>query len=268
MRILLAILLATPVTLTAQTHGWIKSRTGSQPIAYVNIGVIGKNVGTTSDEQGAFSISIDKQYENDSLRISCIGYEALSMPVSKFREYNGKSIFLIEKSYSLNELVVVPREYKERTLGITTTSKAIQAGFTENKLGYELGLMFHVKKTAVLQKLHLNIAYCDFDSVFYRVNVYQVTENNIFENILKQPIYFSFSKNGIKDHIDIDLNTENIMVEGKFLVTVEHVKNLGKGSLRFCTALRKRTYYRKTSQGNWEWAPIGISMSVDAKVEK
>lgn len=65
----------------------------------------------------------------------------------------------------------------------------------------------------------------------------------------------------------MNLHKHNIQVSGDFLVTLEHVKNLGKGGLYFCAQLG-RSWYRKTSQGDWGSAPIGVSISVEALVEE
>jgi len=75
-------------------------------------------------------------------------------------------------------------------------------------------------------------------------------------------------KESVKKGISIDLQSKNIVVEGDFLITLEHVRNLGNGYLYFCAGLTNKTYYRKTSQGKWETVPIGISVSVIADVEK
>ena len=72
----------------------------------------------------------------------------------------------------------------------------------------------------------------------------------------------------VKDELQIDLQSKNIVVDGNFLVTLEHIKDLGKGYLHFCAGLADKTYYRKTSQGKWDTVPVGISLSVIADVEK
>ncbi len=89
-----------------------------------------------------------------------------------------------------------------------------------------------------------------------------------FENILKEPIYIKIPKESIKDGIRINLRSKNILVDGDFLITMEHIKNLGEGHLHFCARFAKKTHYRKTSQGKWETAPVGISISILADVEK
>lgn len=71
-----------------------------------------------------------------------------------------------------------------------------------------------------------------------------------------------------KDEIQIDLQDKNIIVEGDFLITLEHIKNLGEGHLLFSAGFKAKTYYRKTSHGKWDTAPVGISISVIADVEQ
>ena len=100
------------------------------------------------------------------------------------------------------------------------------------------------------------------------MNIYKVNKKLDFGNILTKPIYIKRSKESVRDEISIDLQSENILVKGDFLITLEHVKDLGEGFLHFCAGLTHKTYYRKTSQGVWQTAPVGISISVIADVEK
>lgn len=77
------------------------------------------------------------------------------------------------------------------------------------------------------------------------------------------------SKEQIKDVIQIDLQSQNIVAEGNFLVTLEIVKKLmNKGELYLCAKLFSKTYYRATSQGDWKTVAAGISISVVADVEE
>jgi len=247
--------------------GIVLNETRKAPAEYVNIGIVGKNIGTVADENGKFNLLIESQYQNDSLLFSCIGYEPYSVKISDIKQ--DCIINLKEKSYLLEGIVVRPRAFKERVLGITSNSKFMIMGFQNNKLGYECGLLMKVKKAAVIKKVNVNIATCNYDSIFYRLNIYEVNGKNDFENILREPIYVSASKEEIlKDGLQIDLEAENIIVNGDFVVTLEHIRDLGNAGIWFCTSMKQKTYFRKTSQGSWETAPVGISMSVVADVEK
>jgi len=238
------------------------------PIEFVNIGIIGKNIGTTSDMKGNYKIVIDSLFDNDTLLFSCIGYLPHKMKVEDFKKLTNRDVQLKKKTYELDEIVINPKKFKQQILGIKSKSKRMQAGFKDNKLGYELGLLLKVKKSAFLEKVDISIAVCTYDSIFYRLNVYRVRDKMKFENVLQKPIYISLPKEKVKELISINLKPYNIVVEGDFLITLEHVKDLGEGNLFFSVGLSKKTYYRKTSQGIWEKVPIGIGISVTAQVEK
>jgi hypothetical protein len=64
------------------------------------------------------------------------------------------------------------------------------------------------------------------------------------------------------------LRSKDILTNGDFLITLEHIKDLGEGHLLFCAGLGTKTYFKKTSQGKWEAVPVGVSISVVADVEK
>jgi len=248
--------------------GIVVDSKSKQPIEFVNIGIVGENVGTVTDLNGSFHFLVDSKYDNDTILFSTIGYSPLLVKVSDLRKNIDRKILLNEKVYEIAEVVIKPKIFKERTLGVTTKFKRIAAGFKDNILGYECGILMKNKKTAFLKTVNINISYCSYDTIFYRLNVYKAHGELDFENILREPIYFKMPKELAKDGIQIDLQSKNIVVEGNFLITLEHVKNLGEGSLNFCAGLTSKTYYRKTSQGKWQTAQVGVSISVVADVEK
>ncbi len=248
--------------------GVIFNKSSKKPIEYVNVGIIGKGVGTVSSTDGKFSLFIDSMFDNDTIRVSCIGYKPFSMRVREFKELKNHNIYLEERVYELADVVVRPRKFKQKVLGNTTKSRMVQAGFKENQLGYECGVMIKVRKSAKLEKININIALCTYDTIFYRLNVYEVKGKRVIENILKNPLYLSFAKEDVKETITIDLKPYEVWVDGDFIVTLEHVKDLGIGYLYFCAGVSGKTHYRKTSQGQWETIPIGIGISVIANVEQ
>lgn len=238
------------------------------PIEYVNIGIAGKNIGTVSNVNGKYNLLIDSQFDNDTLLFSCIGYLPFSIKIADLKKVDHKNVFLEEKVYEINEIIIRPKIFKQKILGVTTNSKRIQAGFKDNLLGYECGILMKVKKSAVIKSVNISVCECSYDTIFFRLNIYKVHGKINFENILSNPIYINLPKDKVKDKIVIDIQSQHIGVDGDFLVTLENVKDLGKGKLFFCAGLMDKTYYRKTSQGEWLTLPIGISLSIDAEVEK
>jgi hypothetical protein len=248
--------------------GQVISKTSGKPVEYVNIGIPGKNIGTVSDNRGFYNFQPEGVDGESVVRLSCIGYQTLDISFNKFITL--EKVELTEIAYPLSEAVILPSTFVKKVLGVKTTSTAAQAGFTDNSLGYEMGIIMPVKKRAKINSIRLNIARNTYDTVFYRVNIYEVKNlrKHEFVNVLKEPIYLTVLKNQVKKTIIFDVSQKQIIVSGKFLVTLEHVKNLGTGGLYFCSQIGTPTWYRKTSQGYWDSAPIGVSISVEALVEK
>jgi hypothetical protein len=117
---------------SAQTKGIVVDESG-KPIPYVNIWVEDENIGTTSEENGEFSII---GVENKILVFSAIGFETLK---SKLNE-SGKVVLKLI-TYQLDEVVIQKRigkdqieigKYKKRNISLyygTATQPTIIAKF-------------------------------------------------------------------------------------------------------------------------------------------
>ena len=257
-----------PIFCQQQNCGVLSSETKSG-IAFVNVGIVGKNVGTVTDLNGNFSIELDNIYNNDSLRFSMIGFESKSFLVSYFKENSIKTIYLNPKSYFLTEVKVFFHRTKEITLGTPVISDALKSGFENNNLGSELGIKVDTKGQVKLEDINLNVATCTYDSVTYRLNIYKIEDKSEYKNILTEPIYISFSKDKIKKVITFDLKKYSILIEGEVLITLELYKDLGEGRLLFYTQFfTGYTYHKKTSEGNWTKAPGLIGMYLHGKLIK
>lgn len=236
-------------------------------LAYVNIGIPGKNRGTVSDEAGAFSLELSEDFARDTLQFSSIGYETVSITLADLRVME-MPIPLVKKVMKLQEIVVQPKDYKERFFGNFINSNVVQAGFSENVLGKECGVLMRTKKPTQLEQVQINFSSCSYDSVYFRLNVYQQLEDESFVNLLDKPIVLVYSQKELAETLLIDLGPYNVTVNGRFMLSVEYIKDLGEGSLYFKSKLGKKTYVRSTSQAAWEKVPVGISLGVFGQVEK
>lgn len=266
--LLLCILLCQTKLFSQNINGVVLSKESSTPIQFVNIGIKGKEIGTVSNEAGAFRIAIPQQFSSDSLLFTCIGYQPVSIKIGGLKDNSSLKILLTPKEYNLTETVIKARKFKAQTLGNNPTSKKIAIGFKDNNLGYEMGAIMKVKKSALLKSINIDISWCSYDSIFYRVNIYKVKGKYEFENILKEPIFIKMPLKNFKGTITANIESRHILVDGDFLITIEHLKSLGKGSLYLNANLFSKTYVRKSSQGTWTREPIGAAIRVDADVEK
>ncbi len=266
--IILFLLQSSVLLLGQQISGTVFEKNSDAPVEFVNIGIVGKNVGTVSDQNGEYALQIDPQYYNDTLIFSCIGYHSYFVRVSDFIHLNNGNVNLEKKEYELAEVVVRPKRIKEKTLGITIKSKLAVGCFADSIKRREVGILMKNKNKVFLKEINLNVAICTYDSIFYRINIYKASKDMLFENILTNPIYISSSKEEVKDKITIDLRHLYLELNGDFLVTFETVKNLGTGHLCFPASLLHKTYVRRESQGVWETVPAGISISALVDVER
>jgi CarboxypepD_reg-like domain len=262
--VLLIFIFIVPCKLLSQTQKGRVLSVNNAGIGYVNIGIIGKNVGTVSDQDGYFTIRLDDKYNNDSLRFSMIGYESKTFQVGRFKTDSVKTVFLNSKVYSFSEVKIIYHRPRKIRLGTPVFSNDLRSGFSNNDLGSELGIKVDVKGHVILKNINLNVAVCTYDSVTYRLNIYRSVNATEYKNILTEPIYISFSKDKINKVVTFDLSKYSIIISGNALITLELYKNLGEGSLLFHTSFfTDTTYHKKTSEGKWSKAPGEIGMYLD-----
>ena len=245
-------------------NGQVLSEDTGKGAPYVNIGIIGKNHGTVTDASGNFSLELGDIYNNDSIRISMIGYASKVFSVSQFRQIQSGIIYLKSLSYNLQEVKVVYHKPRAMKLGEPVYSNELRSGFGYNELGAELGVKIHIKGMVRLKDLKINVAICTYDSVTYRLNIYTMEGNTVCDNILRMPVYFSFSKAAINQPVSMDLSPYSIVVEGDILVSLEIYRSLGEGKLLFNTTyFTDETYHKKTSEGSWSQSPGKVGISLD-----
>ena len=75
-------------------------------VPFAAVGILKKNIGTTSTMEGTFSFLVTKNELNDVLEISSIGFETIKINVQDFINRKEKKIILKEKLTALDEVVV------------------------------------------------------------------------------------------------------------------------------------------------------------------
>lgn len=239
-----------------------------EPIPFVNVGILHQQMGTVSDENGHFSLSLAGLDPTDTLKISSIGYETLVYTIAEARDFIEKKAYsLAPKEVMLDEVVIVPKDYKLRTVGNDNTPDFMQAGFTENKLGYELGVKMKSRKPAFIEEIYIEIASCTYDTIFYRLNIYEMVDGVPGRNILRQPIYLTYTQDEVQELLTVNIKEQYIRVDGPFIVSLELVKDLGEGKLMLKTGvMNNKTWHRETSQA--EWASIGFGVGISALINE
>ncbi|GAB4411046.1 MAG: hypothetical protein OHK0053_37840 [Microscillaceae bacterium] len=137
-----------PWSVWGQTYqGQVLDSLTRQPLAYVNIGVVGQGLGTVSDPKGQFRLALPDSLPSDLVRFSCVGYRSVSFPVSDLiRRLSTKSpIVMQEDVMTLPEIVIKKEKLKKAIWGHKTTTQKTTIGSTKNQLGHEIGVFVKAK---------------------------------------------------------------------------------------------------------------------------
>lgn len=243
-----------------------------QPIEFASIGVMNRDAGTVANEQGNFVLNIQKARPTDTLKISMLGYESKVFLVGNIESMLGHQngiITLQPQNRTLQEVVIKPRKTKTITLGNTTDTRMMSAGFSSNDLGSEVGTVLHYnkKKPGLLLNVNFNIAYNSFEHLLFRVNIYDFKDGKIGENLLKEPLYLETSTDF--GTLTLDLSEKNIIIAHDCLLTLEWIKDFGKQGLMFSAGFfNSPSYARKTSHGKWFKSPAGLGFWATVVHEK
>lgn len=196
-----------------------------EPLAYVHIGILNKNMGTISKEDGSFSINLSSASSIDQLVFSMIGYETFKMEVGKINEYE-LSIKMIPKVYALKEVIVRAKKIKEPLkLGRyeTTHTTTGQSGYVDYGYGREWGLqIFNEGKKYRLLDVRFHMRFNTVDSALFRIHVYSVKDGLPDENLLRKETFVKSYKNN--HWIICNIEDQDLVISQNVIVTYEVVR--------------------------------------------
>jgi hypothetical protein len=266
---LVALLMSSALFAKAQIfQGVVKDAKSNLPMPYVNVGIIGKSVGTVTDSAGRYKINLTG-HEADTLKLSMIGYVAQAFKISALAADAHRTILMQPSTTQLKEVKVTNKKWKEVILGNTSQSDNSDAGFDDNRLGHEIGTVIKIKKSPTfLKQFNVHIAHAAAYPVRLRLNFYTLKKGMPYQLLQNQNIYVAVMA-GQKD-IHVNLVPYNIYAEDDFFASLEWIES-GKGQgLMFSAYLSifgsGAVISRETSQANWEKVGIaGVAFNVLAE---
>lgn len=240
--------------------GQIHDSNNENPISYVNVGIIGRNIGTVSDINGRFNLKSHAGIEYDTIRISCIGYHSKNLLIKDILDNNlnldSVKITLIPETYKIGEVQIAGDKPKQVTLGNPIKDNDNQKIRTDSLLGSEIGLVIRIprkNKKYKLKDFTFNLADHDFEAEI-RINIYNLVGSKPKENILREPIYYSIPSD--KEILMVDLADYDIIINDDFFISIENFKGIPSMDKRLkfygVSGLGdSRCFYRMVSQGGW-----------------
>jgi hypothetical protein len=223
----LLLFLFIPILTAAQTnyHGTITNKSTKQIIPFVSVGLMKENIGTNADESGSFQLVSNNIKKNDTLIISCIGFQTLKIPADN-KSIETYTIELIELETVLKEVVVTGKKY----VNISTLNEFSNCGtnfFGTSGIVTQLAQHFTAPSNNSILK---EIKICRFsipliapDKTIFRIRVYEM------DTITKAPTTDLTDQiievKTRSKYIQLNLEKFNIYIPNKdFFVAIEWLK--------------------------------------------
>lgn len=227
------------------------------PIPYMNIGVSGSSLGTVSDFNGKFTLTIPNENLKDTIVFSAIGYTNQRVAI---KALIGDSLFFKNSIEELKEVQIRPDEVKYKTIGNSNINSKRMVNFAiSNKpnqnLGSEIGKKFSVSKKVWLEKIEFYLAKCSFDTALLRVNIRELKNGIPDQTINTKNLIIEVTKtNG--EWKTLDLSKELIQIQGKFVIGIEWIGHSKNGSILSLPisvpSIGSTHFYKYASISNWK----------------
>ena len=183
------------ISFSAQTRGVVVDESG-KPISYVNIWVENENIGTTSEENGAFSIAASA---NKNLIFSILGFEKKVLKASE-----ASNVIMKAASFQLDE-VVVARHFETKKIEIGTINNSVLEAFDN---GPRIDVKFFpyeaaYKKTKFIKKVSI-LTDSRIDNATVKIHFYKADANGFpGEELLTKDYIVNIQKGVVRNGFDL-----------------------------------------------------------------
>ena len=207
--------------------GKITDSLSGQPIPFASIGILGKSIGTLSDENGNFEFSYARNSTKDTVMFFAIGYKVIATQVTEYINSKRQNIKLIIIPLELDEVVIQSKKIKYDYLGNTNYTKINCSGFVKNTInwkGSEAAIIAgnKVGRSVTLESFAFYVIQNKYsDSLKFRLMFYEASEKKWprYKTFLRKPIFF---KVGIKQgEFILNLKDYNIITSKDFFISLE-----------------------------------------------
>ena len=238
-------------------------------LPYVNIGVVGKALGTVADEQGEYTLVAQKLLEAETVRISSLGYAARNLTLAELAAQ--PNVALTPEAVPLAEVQVKGKAQFRRTQTLGNTGNAEMAANTlgSNSLGAQVGTVIKLSRqpTRILSAV-FNIARSSPGQVTFRVNIYRLGADGKPTEVKLLPRDVIVTSPIVRGPITVDLSADQLVLNENFFLAIEMLKWTNPAptgsEFAFSAALgyfHNEIYHRYTSQAAWKRTSVGALMA-------
>lgn len=265
----LLLLLLIASTVAQPISGRVTDSRTHAALPYVNIGVVGKALGTVADEQGSYTLPFQEPLAAATVRVSSLGYAPRDLTL---RELAARpNVALTPEAVLLAEVQVhgKARFRRTHTLGNTGNSEMATNTLSNNSLGGQVGTVIKLSRrpTHIVNAV-FNIARSSPGQVTFRVNIYRLGPDGLPTETKLLPRDVIVTSPIVRGPITVDLSADQLVLNEDFFLAIELLKweNAAPAGaeLAFSASVgyfHNEIYYRHTSQATWTKVSIGALMA-------
>lgn len=212
--------------------GKIESNADQKAIPYANIGIMNSPVGTLSNEDGTFTLSIPEKYLTDTVIVSALGFERTYIPVQHLIQNHRYIIRLPEKITTLQQVIVTAKKVKQKTYSLG--NRYTRGGFLyadSISAGAAMGLLIDNKHPSYYKDLTYPFivkqvrVFIDKNSrQDFKMRIRFIAPDSVGipgPDLLAKDIIFS--SNTSKGWVDIDVSSHQFVATQPFYLVLEWI---------------------------------------------
>lgn len=258
--------------------GRVAEGSTGEVLAYASIGIPGTSIGTVAGEDGRFSLEIPENAnltDKDSVQFLLLGFAKKSLPLSAWSATSAPVEVRLEPSvYQLREVVVRPDDTRLEVLGKEKMKTAMAVNFALNgkinqNLGSEVGRRFKVQKPSRLETFRFYVAANNFDTVRFRINVYDLKRGEPGDNLLKDNIIVALT-NKKTGWVSVDLKPYDVHADEWLAVSAEWIYGSRGGTVLSLPismpVVGSKHFYKFGSRNKWKsFAGMSAAMVLEVR---
>ncbi|NRD20606.1 carboxypeptidase-like regulatory domain-containing protein [Winogradskyella eckloniae] len=193
--------------------GVILDKVTNEPIPYVNISILDSQIGTSSNEDGSYTLNVEEKHLNKSVKMSSLGYESSIIPVSVFLET--QEVYLNSLVEKLDE-VVISKKFEEKTkvVNVINEEDLCQGYGSHAKNPWILALYFPFEETYettdYLKSIRFHFGNFRNKKAKFRLRVFSIGKDSLPDkDLLKESVVVSLKKN--QKTVDINISEYNVI---------------------------------------------------------
>ncbi|TDN36021.1 hypothetical protein E4631_04000 [Hymenobacter sp. UV11] len=142
----------------------------------------------------------------------------------------------IERPVPLNAVRVTAAHLRRRVVGNSSDSRCTFFWPDYNTPGNQVGQRLHLARPGWLEAVSFHVAACSYDSLFLRVQVYEI-DQEFPAALLLRPVAVRLARADLANRVVLDLRPYHVWLSGDAVVALEILRAQGPGTLAFSAAM-------------------------------